>query len=116
MMDDFQEFLHEMLPPTGSLRDRIDSDEAIREKLRVMRPLYVKSKQRIDGTDEEWEVRKTVLESLKRRELHGFIPGQSDSSQALWHLGRIKMIEDELNQPRLIVMRYEELQKRLEEK
>lgn len=72
--------------------------------------MYLKSKSRIDGEDEEWEKRKEFLLGKIMGLIKGFQPDDS-STKAVLIVGQTQALAAELDQPRLNVLQFETLQK-----
>ena len=83
----------------------------LRHAVELMQPIYDKSKRRLDGEDAEWEERKKFLE----KKMFALVKSFSDSdpsSKAVFILGQLVAIAQELDQPRMNVLQFEVLHDR----
>lgn len=79
-------------------------------ELEMMRGVYERAKERLNGTDEEWKIRKARLTSEIYTQVKSFHDADP-ASKAVFIIGKIQGAIQELDQPRLLVMEYENKQK-----
>ena len=88
-----------------------ESPEELRIKVEMLRPVYDRCKKMEDGEDPIWEVKKKELMFEIVREARSFGREGSDANAA-YVLGRIAAKADELDAPRLNIIKFNDLNKR----
>ncbi len=79
-------------------------------RLEMLRPVYLKSKEREEGKDPEWEVRKKFIISKVCSLVKSFT-AEDSSTKAVLLIGQMQALVTELDQPRINILQYETLQK-----
>jgi len=89
------------------------STEELEDYLEACRPMYDRAKARLAGTDEEYLPRQQALRIQLNRAILSF--GQEDpASKAVYLIGKAQGIIEELEAPRLIVAKFEQLKRQIE--
>ena len=85
----------------------------LQDKLELFRPIYLKSKARIDGEDEAWNEKKKFLE----QKVYGLLKsysGEDSAHKAVLIIGQTQSIVAELDGPRMNVAQVEGMKRQFE--
>lgn len=89
------------------------SDEDVQAYIEACRPSYDLAKARLAGKDEQYEPRREMLMMNLNKAIKSF-SDDDPASKAVLIIGRLQAIVEELDAPRMIILKFEGLQRRLE--